>query len=172
MQKMKYYCAGIVFLAGVAPLSVGAQEKTTGAQVSSSGQHAHDKEIVTFTDERAPIVLNEAERAFLKREMRGFLAGVQEILEAAAAGDGRRVAGAARNVGMNGPEQDHIPKSLAPKLPLEFKKLGLATHRGFDEIAAAASAGAADRISQQVGVVMRNCVACHGAWRIVVEGAK
>ena len=86
-------------------------------------------------------------------------------------GGGIGMLGMSHLLGLEGRAAD-MGNPLAPKLPLEFKKLGLATHRGFDEIAAAASAGAADRISQQVGVVMRNCVACHGAWRIVVEGAK
>jgi cytochrome c556 len=74
---------------------------------------------------------------------------------------------------MNGPEQDHIPKTLAVKLPLDFKKLGLATHRAFDKIAAEAEQrGNADSVPKQLGELMKNCVACHGTWRIVAEDSR
>ena len=62
---------------------------------------------------------------------------------------------------------------LAPKLPLEFKQLGLATHRGFDSIADEAERRrSTDHAPKQLGDVMQNCVACHGTWRIVGEAGK
>lgn len=130
-MRRSYRFALSIALAGWAPV-VFAQDAKTG-----SGAH----EIVPFADERAAISLSETERAFVKREMRGFLAAMQAILEGAASGERGRIATSARDVGMNGPEKDHIPKSLAPKLPVEFRKLGLATHRAFDEIAAASEKG-------------------------------
>ena len=72
---------------------------------------------------------------------------------------------------MNGPEATQIPKSLAPKLPPEFKKLGLETHRGFDQIAMdAEKMGAADLTLKQLTQLMGNCVACHATWRLTDEG--
>lgn len=129
-------------------------------------------EITIVPDDRMPVALSEAERAFIRREMRGFLASIQEILEASIDNDRPRVAAAARRVGMNGPEKDHIPKSLAPKLPLEFKQLGLATHRGFDRIADEAERQGTASAPKQLGELMRNCSACHGTWRIVGEGSR
>lgn len=137
-----------------------------------TSQAAQERGIVPFTDQRMPIALTEVERAFIRREMRGFLASLQEILEASAAGDHAQVAAAGRRSGMGGPEQEHIPKSLAPKLPMEFKQLGLATHRAFDQIAAGAQGGDATRVPKQVGELMRNCVACHSTWRIVGDGER
>jgi hypothetical protein len=128
------------------------------------------REVVPFTDDRIPIALSNPERAFIRREMRGFLATLQEIAEDSTTGDRAQVAATARRSGMNGPEKDHIPPSLAPKLPKEFKQLGLATHRAFDAIAdAAARPDEPGRTLKRVGDVMRNCVACHSTWRIVED---
>lgn len=126
-------------------------------------------DIPRFNDDRQPITLMEHERAFIRREMRGFLDGIREILDAAAAGDRARVVAAARRAGMNGPESDHIPKSLGPKLPMEFKQLGLATHRGFDQIAQEVERSDASQAPRRVADIMGNCVACHATWR--VDGA-
>ena len=124
-------------------------------------------------DARMPVTLTDAERTFIRGEMRGFLGHVQEVLEASAAGDAARLAAAARQAGMNGPELDHIPKALAFKLPLEFKKLGLATHRAFDKIAdEAEQRRSTDGVPKQLGELMKNCVACHGTWRIVAEDSR
>lgn len=138
--------------------------------VLAQGSGGGPREIVPFNDDRSAIALSEPERAFIRREMRGFLASLQDILESSAADDPARVASAARRSGMNGPEKDHIPPTLASKLPKEFKQLGLATHRAFDGIAdAAGRPGEPARALQQVGDVMRNCVACHSTWRIVAD---
>ena len=41
---------------------------------------------------------------------------------------------------------------------------------GFDEMAGAAQAGAApDKLMGMLGETMRNCVACHQTYRLVVE---
>jgi hypothetical protein len=142
----------------------------------SWGAHAQDRaarELTAKADTRAPIALSDIERAFIKTEMRGLLAAIQDILDAAPEGDRARVIAAGRRVGMNGPEKDHIPKSLAAKLPTEFKQLGLATHRAFDRIAQDAEGGGAlDRAPRQIGELMRNCIACHGTWRVVGDGGR
>ena len=128
---------------------------------------------VAITDLRSEIALADSESAFIRHEMRGLLESVREILEAAQAGDHARVASAARHSGMKGPEATHIPKSLASKLPPEFKKLGLATHRGFDQIALdAEQIGAADLTVKQLVQLMENCVACHATWRLVSESKR
>jgi len=79
---------------------------------------------------------------------------------------------AALRIGINGPEITHIPRSLAAKLPPEFKKLGLETHRGFDQIALdAEQIGAADLTMKQLAGLMGNCLACHATWRLL-DGSK
>jgi hypothetical protein len=118
-------------------------------------------------DGRTAISLTEDETAFVRKEMRGLLASVQDMLDAAAAGDRERLVTAARGAGMNGPEKDHIPLALAVKLPMQFKQLGLATHRAFDAIAADAPAqDLAPFAARRLGETMLNCTACHSTFRL------
>ena len=68
---------------------------------------------------------------------------------------------------MNGPEKDHIPLALAVKLPMEFKKLGLATHRAFDAIADdAPEQNLTAFVTKRLGETMNNCTACHATFRL------
>jgi hypothetical protein len=125
------------------------------------------KEVTSIADPRTPIMLSDDEINFIRREMRGLLESVREILDATSSNDPQRIIAAGRRAGMNGPEATHIPQTLAPRLPMEFKKLGLATHRAFDQIAFdAEKIGATDRAYRQLADVMNNCTACHGTWRI------
>lgn len=134
---------------------------------------AQPKDQTSTQDSRSAIYLAESESAFIRREMRGLLESIRDILEASQAGDHTQVAAAARRSGMNGPEATHIPKSLAPKLPPEFKKLGLQTHRGFDQIAMdAEKIGVADLTLKQLTQLMGNCAACHATWRLADEGKR
>lgn len=149
-------CLSVLTSAQTIPLAAQVRDATPPAQAS---------------DDRAAISLSDDEVAFIRHEMRGLLASVRDILEASTEGDRARIIEAAKRAGMNGPEIDHIPKSLAPKLPMEFKKLGLATHRGFDQIAQDVQQnGALDAMPKQLGTLMNNCVGCHAAWRIVGQG--
>jgi hypothetical protein len=126
--------------------------------------------VTSAADQRTPIALSDDEINFIRREMRSLLDSVREIIDATAAKDPGRIVAAGRKAGMNGPEATHIPQTLAPKLPLEFKKLGLATHRGFDQIALdAEKLGATDLTYRQLADLMNNCTACRGTWRIVGE---
>jgi hypothetical protein len=134
---------------------------------------AQPKDQASVQDSRVAITLAEAESAFIRREMRGLLESVRDILEASQAGDHAQVAAAARRSGMNGPEATHIPKSVAPKLLPEFKKLWLETHRAFDQIAMdAEKMGAADLTLKQLTQLMGNCVACHATWRLADEAKR
>jgi hypothetical protein len=129
--------------------------------------------IATVADQRSPISLSDAEIAFVRREMRGLLESVRDILDASANGDRAGVVAAARRAGLNDPEAEHIPPSLAPKLPLEFRKLGLTTYRAFDQIALDAErSGVIDAPPKALAEAMGNCVACHSTWRVVNEGPR
>lgn len=150
----------LVWLAPAAVALLIAPALTGAQSVSTRGPNQ--------ADDRIAIMLTDDEVAFIRREMRGLLESVRDILEGASAGDRARIVAAGRRAGMNGPESEHIPKSLAPKLPQDFKKLGLATHRGFDQIAQAAeNSGALDTTPKQLAALMENCVSCHATWRVV-----
>lgn len=118
-------------------------------------------------DGRTAVALSDEETMFIRKEMRGLLESVRDMLGAAASGDRAKLAAAARRAGMNGPENDHIPLALAVKLPMEFKKLGLSTHRAFDAIAAdVPERDLAAFVTQRLGDTMNNCTACHSTFRL------
>ncbi len=151
-------------------LLVGAAAVLGASVIYLAQEHkaaARSNDRITISDPRSPIVLTENESAFVLHEMRGLLESVRDIMEASETGDHLGVAAAARRSGMNGPEADHIPKSLRAKLPLEFKKLGLATHRAFDQIALDADQfGDSNITRKQLVELMKNCAACHATWRL------
>jgi mono/diheme cytochrome c family protein len=77
----------------------------------------------------------------------------------------KMVAEAATSVGMAAAHE--VPPGLRQKLPLEFKKLGHATHTGFDDLARDAASMADPNLAlKQLGQVMSNCVSCHATFRI------
>jgi hypothetical protein len=116
-------------------------------------------------EHRKPIVLNAEEAAHIHLEMRTFLSGVQKIVTGAAHNDMKMVAEAATSVGMAAAHE--VPSGLRAKLPLEFKKLGHATHTGFDDLARDAASMADPNLAlKQLGQVMSNCVSCHAMFRI------
>lgn len=116
-------------------------------------------------DGRTLLVLDEAEKALVLTEMRTMLLSVEGIVTALPDNDLEVVADAARKSGMG--MQKDIPGSLMMKLPLEFKQLGMATHTGFDEIAAAAGDGETTQmILDRLGENLSRCVACHALYRV------
>ena len=120
-------------------------------------------------DYRQPIPLNDAEATHVRQEMRVFLSSVQKILTGAAYNDMKVVAEAATEAGMAAAHQ--VPPALREKLPLEFKKLGHATHEGFDELARDAGAMADPALAlKQLSGVMTQCVSCHATFRIAPAG--
>ena len=120
-------------------------------------------------DARTPLALTDEEAAHIRQEMRGFLSGVQQIVTGAANKDMHAVAESARAQGMAAAHE--VPAALRRKLPLEFRKLGNATHTGFDDLARdAASLADADHALKQLSQVMWNCVACHATFHIAPAG--
>jgi hypothetical protein len=116
-------------------------------------------------DGRAAIVLEPGERAFVLREMRGLVAGLQSITEALSRDDMKGVAQAARGLGMAAAHD--APPAMVGKLPLEFKTLGFSLHRDFDGIADDAEAlGGSKHTLAQLSATLGKCVACHAAFQI------
>jgi len=116
-------------------------------------------------EHRTPIRLTAEEKAHIHLEMRLFLSTTQLIATGAAANDMKLVAAAAHEAGMAAAHE--VPAKLREKLPLEFKKLGQATHQGFDDLARDAdSLGDANLALKQLGQVLSNCVSCHAMYRL------
>lgn len=116
-------------------------------------------------DGRVTILLEPSERVVVLNEMRQFLAGIQQMLEAAERNDAAAMARIARPLGMAAAQA--VPPGLATKLPLEFKTLGHSVHQDFDRIAMDAEAMDDVRLSlRQLGETMKKCVACHATYQI------
>lgn len=117
------------------------------------------------TDGRTAIVLLPAERDFVMKEMRGLLAAMQEIADAASQNDVPRIVKAARSAGMSGAAD--VNPALMVKLPVEFKKLAMGMHGDMDEIAKAGESGkSAPELLKMTSGALVKCVACHKDWQI------
>ncbi|MDO8706541.1 MAG: hypothetical protein Q7J84_16495 [Sulfuricaulis sp.] len=124
----------------------------------------------TAADGRKAIILEPSERAVVLNEMRQFLAGIQQMLDAADRGDAAAIAKIARPLGMAAAH--NVPAGLAAKLPLEFKSLGHGVHGDFDRIAMDAEAMNDVRLSlRQLSGTLKTCVACHAGYQITVASA-
>lgn len=118
---------------------------------------------VATQDGREAIVLETSERNLILAEMRGMLAAVQDIISAANSGDMEAIKATAHTVGLA--EVAGVPAQIMLKLPMDFKKLGRATHAGFDEVGLAADFDAAmvlEKLEENLG----RCVACHEMYQL------
>ncbi len=125
---------------------------------------------VAASDGRRALLLEPGERDLVLAEMRQFLEAVQIIISAKEE-DMDKVVKAARKVGFAA--QQGVPASLMKKLPLDFKQLGMGTHKAFDQLAIdAKDLGDKQQTIEQLGQLMNNCVACHKLYRIDLTVAK
>lgn len=121
--------------------------------------------VETGEDGRQAIVLAPGERAFVLREMRAFVAGVQQMTDALSRDDLKAAAAAARGMGMAAAHD--APPAMVGKLPLGFKTLGFSVHRDFDGIAAdAESFGDPKHTLAQLSEVLHKCVVCHNDFEL------
>ncbi len=116
-------------------------------------------------DRRQKIELDASQRAFVLSEMRTFLESVEGIVSAVA---GDRVAETATTASKSGMTIMHeVPPALRQKLPMEFTKLGHATHHAFDALAEESkSMGDGKVVLKQLETILRNCNTCHASYRL------
>jgi cytochrome c556 len=113
----------------------------------------------------------EHERDLVLEEMRGFLEGVQTITQGLAKNDMKSIAEAAKKIGMV--NAGGFPVSLMAKLPLEFKTLGMATHKAFDALSMEAQdLSETKAVLAKMAELMNNCTTCHSTYRIDSESGK
>jgi hypothetical protein len=118
-------------------------------------------------DQRAHLVLLDAERHIVLEEMRNFLAVLQTITDALPREDMKEVARAARTMGSGAANE--IPPQTVAKLPNEFKMLAGGVHTAFDLIALdAETLGDPKHTVSQVSEMLQKCNACHGIYQIKV----
>ncbi len=127
------------------------------------------KTTVVPDDTRQAIVLEPAEQALIRTEMRRFLAAVQAIIAAALHDDPAAIAQAARAQGMAAAGQ--VPARLAAKLPIGFKQIGHGVHHEFDRIAIDAEAIGDGKLAlSQLAETHNRCIACHSAYQLAPAG--
>jgi len=116
-------------------------------------------------DQRAHLVLLDAERHLVLEEMRNFLAVLQTITDALPREDMKEVARAARTMGSGAANE--IPPVTVAKLPDEFKVLAGGVHTSFDLIALdAETLGDPKHTLSQVAEMLQKCNACHGIYQV------
>jgi cytochrome c556 len=121
-------------------------------------------------DAREPAVRTEAERAFILAQMRLFLQSTQAIATALATDDLKIVAAQASARGRKGTPLSEIPPGMKAKETPAWTAMMGGARAGFDDMAGAAQADAPPaKLMGMLGETMRNCVACHQTYRLVVE---
>ena len=127
--------------------------------------------VTASEDGRTAIVLSASERHLVLGEMRGFLESIEAITNGLAEDNMKDIAENAQRVGMATAGQ--VPVALMAKLPIEFKTLGMATHKAFDDLAQEATDMGDEKVAlAKLGELMNNCTTCHAAYRIVSDEKK
>ena len=122
------------------------------------------------TDTREPVQRTDTEKAFVLEQMRLFLASIVEVEEGLGSGDLDLVAREAAARGRKANAVLARPPTLAVKESDAWKSMIGSVRSGFDQIAEQATARApAAKINKTLADTMRNCVACHQAYRISAE---
>ena len=122
-------------------------------------------------DGRTAILLTAPEKDLILGEMRTFLEGVQTIVKAISEDDMDAVATTATSIGMAATGGE--PAQLIAKLPLDFKALGMGTHKAFDDLAMEATdMGDSTIVLSKLGELMLRCTSCHAGYRfdVVADG--
>ena len=119
-------------------------------------------------DGREIVNVTPGEKQFVLQEMRQLLEATQQIHVAMGKGNREEAAQAAESVGMGMVEElAAVESTILFKLPAPMKKLGLGTHREFDNLAQTIRSNATDsQVMEHMGQLMSRCVACHATYRL------
>lgn len=115
-------------------------------------------------DHRYNLRFTPAEQARFLSEMREMLGSVQQIAEGLGSDDRALIAEAARRSGNRMARA--TPAAERAKLPPGFQALGAPTHLMFEELAIRAETDDLDQLASHLGRTMKQCVACHAAYRV------
>jgi hypothetical protein len=117
------------------------------------------------SDQRRSVNLNPQEKDLVLGEMRSMLKAVNGMLGALSEGDMKKASEAADSAGMAmAVDADPI---LMAKLPLDFKELGMGTHKAFDELSTRIKNGTTiPEALKAMNQITTRCVACHEVNRL------
>lgn len=133
------------------------------ARPEPAEEPAHDPAHEAIADGRRVAAVPAEVQVAVRAEMRTMLGSLHGILTAAATGDTAAMRAAAVKSGIATAADPHLEGVLPP----EFIELGSATHRQFDEFAAALGGGMpVDSVAGRLGRITGACVSCHETWRL------
>ena len=116
-------------------------------------------------DTRRGIVTLPWERTLILRNMRQYLAGLQELTAAVANGDMKTATEAARSMGSV--NLYDIKLKFANTTAVEFHEIAFEVHKDFDRAAADAEAKKDGMLLlKQVSTIMKRCTYCHETFRL------
>jgi hypothetical protein len=117
------------------------------------------------TDGREVILLKPEQRDLVLAEMRSFVVSLRDLNQSLATDDSEQFQQAALKVGLDA--QQGVPLDMMKALPMPFKKLGMDTHKKFDQLAISAEQGANDKqLLAELSQLMNNCIACHATYQL------
>jgi hypothetical protein len=117
------------------------------------------------TDQRRSVNLSPVEKDLVLGEMRTMLKAINGMLGALSDGDMNKAAEAATSAGMT-MAVDTSPILMA-KLPLDFKELGMGTHKAFDDLSSEIKKGATlPQVLVKMHQITNRCIACHETNRL------
>jgi len=119
---------------------------------------------ITASDPRQNLQLTPSERVEFLSEMRNMLASIQQILLGIGSSDRELIAEYARRSGNRMARA--TPALVRAKLPQSFRDIGGPTHMMFEELAVHAETDEMEMLARQTGELMKQCMACHAAFRV------
>ena len=126
--------------------------------------------VVKVHDKRYSLGLDEAEKAEFLTEMRQMLTTIQQIMTGIATKDKDMIIKAARYSGNQMARA--TPQSVKDKTPVSFEQIGGPTHMMFEELIINVEEMDLDDkdditdLAEFTGKLMRNCLACHAAFKV------
>ncbi len=123
----------------------------------------------TYADLRQEVWLSADEREVILIEMRNFLKGSQQVLEASLEEDMIRVSQTARPLGVK--MMKVLPKSLIQKMPVPFAAMFKTLHYGFEEIADMSQSpnGNSKIVLKKLASMQNSCVGCHATYQLKIK---
>ncbi len=139
-----------------------------GAGAREASSHEQETLQQQGPDNRQVIALPAAQRDMLLNEMRGFLTGMQSIMEAASKMDVPRIRSVAQAEGTA--SIAGRDSAFQAQLPDDFRKREAETRSQFDALAEAVRGFTArDTTLAYLSRISQGCVSCHARYRLTAK---
>ncbi len=120
--------------------------------------------IVDTPDKRISLGFTAEEKVEFLTEMRQMLTSIQGIMTGIGTEDRALIIKSARYSGNRMARA--TPDSIKKKTPVSFEEIGGPTHMMFEELVVRAADEDMDMLAEFTGDLMKNCLACHAAFKV------